>query len=214
MSWNLILVVVVRAPALFHEKKYGGSSESVQGYQRDESVRSVRRNFILKPFVHFLTCWDAVDRKKLQKQCDWAVAQRDKFYQDSLSLVSSDESTGKRRRPSLEMVPRVEEKSRATRCVEKLERAACMDLEAYSTDASAFLQKWENSYNATLESVQDDIGPSPTRSNPPSQGTPTWNSSKHNFTNTQNVWQTMHRRAANMRALRDILQSRSIVSVS
>ena len=118
-------------------------------------------NFILKPFVHFLTCWDAVDRKKLQKQCDWAVAQRDKFYQDSLSLVSSGQITQARDAEAkvLEMGATALKKNREQReALKKLERAACMDLEAYSTDASAFLQKWENSYNARLESVQDDIG--------------------------------------------------------
>ena len=102
-----------------------------------------------------------MDRKKLQKQCDWAVAQRDKFYQDSLSLVSSGQITQARDAEAkvLEMGATALKKNREQReALKKLERAACMDLEAYSTDASAFLQKWENSYNARLESVQDDIG--------------------------------------------------------
>ena len=169
-------------------------------------------NFILKPFVHFLTCWDAVDRKKLQKQCDWAVAQRDKFYRDSLSLVSSGQIAQARDAEAkvLEMGATALKKNREQRdALKKLERAACMDLEAYSTDASAFLQKWENSYNARLESVQDDIG----TITDAIKSTETRHASVEQSFKTQlhehakRLADNASRRAANMRALRDILQS-------
>lgn len=169
-------------------------------------------NFLLKPLVHYLSCWDVRERKKLREEVDFAVRVRDKAYDESIALVS--EGNIARAREAEEKCLESGEKALVANAkqrdaLRKLERAACMDLEAYRADAAAFVSKWESMYETRLETVQDDISVlSDATKLMSSRQTAVEQSFKTQLhDHAKRLADNAARRAKNMKALREILQS-------
>jgi len=187
--------------------------DTAKGYGEIESQCALfGENFLLKPLVHYLSCWDVRERKKLREQVTWATKMRDQSYNSSIELVSHGRISEARESEakSLECGEKALAANAQQRAaLDKLERAAMMDLRAYETDGKDFLEKWESAYHDQLDAVTEDIDTL----------TSSIDASKERNDNIEQSFQrrlqehakrltdNAHRRAKNLRDLQNILRS-------
>jgi len=167
-------------------------------------------NFLLKPLVHYLSCWDVKQRKQLREQVEYATRMRDAAYDNSMQLVAQGkiDPARKAEHKCLECGEKALNANKAQReALAKLEKAACMDLRGYHSDASSFLNKWESMYNDRLETIQLDmnnimngLAAAKDRRQAVEQE---FQNQLHNH--AQRLSDNAHRRSTNLRNLRDLL---------
>ena len=117
-------------------------------------------NYLLKPLVHYLSCWDVKQRKKLRDEVDWAVSMRDGAYDASMQHVMAGKIASAREEEAkcLEFGEKALMANRAQRdALHKLEKAASLDLKGYHHHAGEFLRKWGTMYRDRLETIQADV---------------------------------------------------------
>lgn len=190
-----------------------GALQTAKGYGEIESQCALfGENFLLKPLVHYLSCWDVRERKQLREQVEWAERMRDQSYNASIELVSQGRIAEAREAEakSLECGEKALDANAQQRdALNKLERAAMMDLRAYEIDAKDFLEKWESSYNDQLEAVTDDIGvlTAAIEKADERKSAVEEQFQKRLHEHAKRLTNNAHRRAENLRDLQAILQS-------
>merc|ERR1719174_10348 len=117
-------------------------------------------SYMLKPLVHFLSCWDIRARKESKQEVDRSVQMREEAFNHSIELALQSKVGAARNQEADSMAygeKAVQANIRQRNALAKLKRTSDVDLTGYHNLAVEFLTKWRTAYEEALAQCEQDL---------------------------------------------------------
>lgn len=117
-------------------------------------------SYLLKPLVHYLSCWDVRARKESKEAVVHAAQLRDQAYQQSIELAFQNKVAEARAQEGESMLygeKAIQANARQREALATLKRASDVDLDGYHNLAVEFIGKWRTAYQEALDQCERDL---------------------------------------------------------